>query len=367
MSSYPRITINNLAARLDFHYDTKSPLMIWGAPGSGKSQTFEQWAKAKAESLSLAFNDTRRDDFVMIDPAKTFALVDLRGSGLDPLDVRGGLHLNEQTRTLETFMNECLPNAEKMGHFGAIIFDELPECDPSILKPISNIIWDRACGPFVMPDGWGIFAAGNEPGQGSSAKRLPSQLNNRMGHVGVDPEPVVWAAHLKDVGGYLPLGYFVSGRPEIINTWASKDDVSFSTPRSLMAVSDVYQKVDDPDLRASLAAGYIGEGIVAEFEGFLTLINSGRMATWSDIQSRPFEAPIGQPGEDHGISLIYAAISNIQHHVKTKADMPAVMQYISRMPKEFQNVMMLCIMDKDKGLMDCEEVNQWRSNNPGAV
>ena len=370
MTQVPTITIDALPRRIKFHFNNpkKPALMIWSAPGTGKSDVSEQTGKELADDLSLHFNFVSPRS-VVTDWEKTFGYIDLRLSSCDPLDLKGGIYLDTDDMITRFLRASMLPDAKRHGKCGILILDELPEASPSTLVSASPLILNRRLGDnYHLPEDWLIIAAGNEQGQGASAKRLPSQINNRMGHCRIEPCEKVWADHLRSIDGDPRLAAWIQGNPEMINTWLNKDSIAFATPRSLVNASDVLELVtDDREFRESLVAGFIGTGPANELEGFLTLLAAGQMPTWDAIRNDPENAPFPVHGAQHAVSIMYAAMGLITRNVKTVGDMPSVMKYISRLPDEMQTTVMLDIKAHDEGLFDCRAVTEWRASHPTAI
>lgn len=370
MTDVPTIRINELSRRIKYHYHNpkKPALMIWSCPGTGKSDVSEQTAAELADDLGLHFNFVSPRS-VVEDWEKTFGYIDLRLSSCDPLDLKGGIYLDTDDMITRFLRASMLPDAKRHGKYGILILDELPEASPSTVVSASPVILNRRLGDnYHLPDDWLIIAAGNEQGQGASAKRLPSQINNRMGHCRIEPCEKVWADHLRSIDGDPRLAAWVQGNPEMINTWLNKDSIAFATPRSLVSASDVLKNVTgDNAFRESLIAGFIGNAAANELEGFLTLLAAGQMPTWDAIRNDPEHAPFPVQGAQHATSIMYAAMGLITRNVKSVTDMPNVIRYVERLPEEMQSTVMLDIKAHDPELMECRAVTEWRSRHPLAA
>mgnify|MGYP003627192758 CR=1 FL=1 len=368
MTQVPTVTIDKLEARIRFHREINTPLYIWGLPGTGKSQVIEQVGRKLAAEGGHDFNLVSAKE-VPADPDNTFAVLDLRMSGVDAFDLKGAMVPDLENRILTFLKLGLLPDEKRHGKYGILLLDEYAEAELSTIKGSSSLILDRKVSDnYFLPDGWLIVAASNEPGVGgASARKLPAHICNRFGHIRVEPSAKIWAEWLRSIGGSPILAAFINGRPELINSWV-KDAVAFSTPRSLANVNKVLQNVtEDRDLRESLVAGFIGTGPANELEGFITLFNSGQIPTWSSIRDNPTEAIVPHPGEKHATSILFMAVSLISKNVTSVDEIPNVIAYLERLPSELQDTALLDIKTQQPDLLECRAVTAWRSRNPHAV
>src|SRR5690606_25955626 len=110
----------------------KLSVMIWGAPGIGKSSIVAQ----VCESGKLDF-------------------IDLRLSQLAPTDLRGlPVPRDKQSAWLPP---EFLPTEGQ----GILFLDEINLAPPAMQGVAQQLILDRRVGSYVLPDDWFVWAAGN--------------------------------------------------------------------------------------------------------------------------------------------------------------------------------------------------------------
>jgi len=131
-------------------------LMIWGAPGIGKS--------------SIVSDISRRHDRQFID---------LRLSQLAPTDLRG-LPVAEDGMS-KWFPPEFLP----IDGQGVLFLDEINMAQPAMQGVAQQLILDRKVGNYVVPDDWFIWAAGNRKEDKAAVFQMPSSLANRFMHLEV--------------------------------------------------------------------------------------------------------------------------------------------------------------------------------------
>ena len=144
------------------------PLMVWGAPGLGKSSILRDVAR----EFGIGFIDVRLAQREQ---------VDIRGlpvSGPDGVKwlVASGLPRDPNSR-------------------GIILFDEITAADRSLQVAAYEFILDRRLGElYKVPDGWYICAAGNRTEDRAVAATMSSALANRFLHVEMQEDVESWIA-----------------------------------------------------------------------------------------------------------------------------------------------------------------------------
>ena len=144
------------------------PLMVWGAPGLGKSSILRDVAR----ELGIGFIDVR---LAQREP------VDIRGLPVPGPDGVKWLVASEWPRDPESR--------------GIILFDEITAADRSLQVAAYEFILDRRLGElYKVPDGWYICAAGNRTEDRAVAATMSSALANRFLHVEMQEDVESWIA-----------------------------------------------------------------------------------------------------------------------------------------------------------------------------
>src|SRR5262245_54487909 len=134
------------------------PLMIHGPVGVGKSDGVRQVA----------------DDI-------DFAVLDLRGSTIDPVDVRGLPVPNGPDGRVHFQPTALLPAP---GCAPTIVFlDELTRAPMMVQNALLELVLDRRVGEYALPDNCVCIAAGNSEADGGGTQRPNSALANRFSPV----------------------------------------------------------------------------------------------------------------------------------------------------------------------------------------
>ena len=212
-------------------HDIKISVMLWGAPGVGKSSVVAQVANAR----NLEF-------------------VDVRLSQLAPTDLRG-LPVPENGVS-RWFPPEFLPTSGQ----GVLFLDELNMAPPTMQGMAQQLILDRKVGSYVLPDGWFVWAAGNRKEDRASVFDMPAPLANRFLHLEVESDLESFKRYGLERNLSEQILAFLSFRPNLLHAMDSKHP-AWASPRSWEMASKL--------LKAGLEiAPVVGAGAQAEFDAF---------------------------------------------------------------------------------------------------
>ena len=270
------------------------PVMIWGAPGLGKSTVVRELA----QELKVGF-------------------IDVRLAQREPVDMRG-LPVPDQDSVKWLVSSEWPRDPESRG---IIMFDELTAADRTLQVASYEFILDRRLGDlYRVPRGWYILAAGNRIEDRAVACAMSSALANRFLHVEVKPDVesfIEWAVakHLHPA-----VVNFIRYRPALL---FSQQDIDLQrgwpSPRSWERVSTMLKIADATGRRAMLSyaiPGLVGEGAAAEFTAFYK--NMFSLQSNADLREMLItgeEIPIPKRPD-----LIYACCSAICYHLEVETD-----------------------------------------------
>ncbi len=235
------------------------PLMIWGAPGIGKSDC----VRSAAARLGLT-------------------LIDLRLSQLEPTDLRGiPLHDNGKVRWAPP---DELPNAERDGASGVLFLDEINAAIPSVAASAYQLILDRRLGAYHLPDGWSIVAAGNRLDDRGITYAMPAPLANRFMHIHLHADSTAWLdwAARHDITPLLQA--FIESEPEWLTRFVPEPETkAFPSPRSWVFAHRIIARrgLLDATTFAHIAAcvGLAGAAALQAFAGH-TAAQKTPLAAW---------------------------------------------------------------------------------------
>lgn len=212
----------------------KLSVMIWGAPGIGKSSIVAQ----VAQHHNLEF-------------------IDLRLSQLAPTDLRG-LPVAEEGIS-KWYPPEFLPH---QGH-GILFLDELNMAPPALQGVAQQLILDRRVGAYTLPETWFVWAAGNRKEDRAAVFEMPAPLANRFLHLQVEVDFDSFKRYALSTGIHEQILAFLSFRTTLLHK-LDPQEVAWCSPRTWMMASQLHQS------KLNIAPA-VGQAAAAEFTAFLKL------------------------------------------------------------------------------------------------
>ncbi len=257
-------TVTTTSDALGIAVAARVPVLLWGAPGTGKTATIRAMAAALGWPCETVIASIREpSDF----------------AGL-PIVVDGGV------RFAPPAWARRLAGAGR----GLLFLDELSTAPPAVQAALLRVVLERVVGDLALPDGVAIVAAANPPEQAADGWDLSAPLANRLCHLAWDIDPRVVADGL--AGGFaapavpeLPEGWeadqglaqalvgaFLQVRPALAcapPSDATSAGRGWPSPRTwemaarLWAASSAAGAASET--RSVLVAGAVGDGAAAEF------------------------------------------------------------------------------------------------------
>ena len=238
---------SELAATLKVLIDAKQPVMVRGSPGCGKSELAQQVA-----------DEGRR------------GYCDVRALLLDPVDVRGIPWRDSDNRT-RWAAPDFLPPSDSTDLW-LVNLEELPSAVPMVQAALFQLVRDRKCGEYELPEGASIMACGNREGDRGITHRMPTPLASRFVHLELKVDPSDWCEWGAANGIAPETLFFIQLRPELLDQFDPQSrDAAFACPRTWEFVSNVVKQRGslDPAAERALFRGAVGEAAAVEFSAFL--------------------------------------------------------------------------------------------------
>lgn len=222
------------------------PVMVWGAPGVGKSTAIRELT----ETLGIGF-------------------IDVRLAQREPVDMRG-LPVPEGDRVRWLVSSEWPRDPDSRG---IIIFDELTAADKTLQVAAYEFILDRRLGDlYKVPKNWYIVAAGNRTEDRAVACSMSSALANRFLHVEIAPQLKDFIAYGESHGMHPAVLGFLRFRPKLLFSQKQENlQRGWPSPRSWERVSTMLKIADRTGDKRSLQyiiPGLVGIGAATEFFGY---------------------------------------------------------------------------------------------------
>ena len=244
------------------------PVLLWGAPGTGKTSAIRAMAQAMGLPCETVIASIR-------EPSDFAGLPIVVGDGVRFAPPAWARRLAEAGR-------------------GLLFLDELSTAPPAVQAALLRVVLERAVGDLTLPDEVAVVAAANPPEQAADGWDLSAPLANRLCHLAwqTDPRSVAdglaggWAAPVVPV---LPDGWqaeeilsrglvaaFLHVRPALAcapPSDAASAGRGWPSPRTwemaarLMAAAGAAGAGDEA--RSALIRGAVGDGAGVEFLAWL--------------------------------------------------------------------------------------------------
>lgn len=319
-------------------------VMLWGAPGIGKSQAVRQLAKRIGENTG-----------------KQVVVTDVRLLLFNPIDLRGIPTANED-KTLAVWLKPQIFQMNASNKVINILFlDELSAAPQSVQAAAYQITLDRVVGEHKLPDNCIVIAAGNRTTDKSVAFKMPKALANRVLHIEVEGSFNSWKewAILNGINAKV-IGFLSFRRDYLMGFDSSSDDLAFATPRSWEMVSNLLNTVsDDVDKMYNMIAGLVGCGVAIEFRSWATVYN--QIPNIKDIFDG--KRPKMPTSADAMYAMISSMVAYAREHRNDMSKIANSIEYANMMPPDFSMVLMKDYMYLEKNykekLMRIPEFAKW--------
>ena len=236
-------------------YRSKTPAMVYGDPGMGKSTFIKSFAKDVAQSRGRQFvvwNTCSKEKKleVLNNAGKYFVLLDIRVAVMDPTDVQGIPDKIPDIEWVTTKKHDWIVFLSRPEADGILFLDEINQGNPAVLNAMMQVLLDRNFDGTPLSENIAIVAAGNLLGQGNLQPLKPN-LMDRFGIAGVlVVKPSEWIEYAKNTHINPWIINFVESNPKRFfyqtpgddKDW--QDDTKFVTPRTLERLSELLEDVE---------------------------------------------------------------------------------------------------------------------------
>lgn len=330
MQANKEVSIAQAAELAKIQLDAGDPVMLWGAPGVGKTDTAHQIGA-----------ETKRNVVVMH--------LNLR----EPVDMRGIPVPDPVTGTTRWYKPDELPQVARDGERGILFLDEINTCSQQMMAVAYSLVLERKVGEYTLPPGWVVMAAGNRMSDRAAVVRMSTALSNRFAHHDVRPDVEAWAdwANKNDIAPELVA--FIRLRRELLHVMPTNGQNTFPTPRSWARCSKYVHAPAEHRLR--LFASLVGDAYAAELDGFIDLYRS--MGSLADIIKAPTTAKL--PTEP---SARYAVCTGLAR-MATRENFAAIVTYAERLPRELQILIVHDITTRTPTLKNTPTYGKWAVKN----
>lgn len=314
----------------------KRPVFLWGKSGAGKSSLIAQ--VCEEQNLELR---------------------DVRLSQLDAIDLRGFPVPDMERKVTEWLPADFLP--KEGAPPGVLFLDECNGAKPAVGSASYQLILDRRLGNYVLPDHWGIIAAGNNADDRGVTHAMPAPLNNRFCHIDYEIDPDDWHLQARKDGVHANIRSYLRLKPGSLHVFDSAvNPRSFPTPRSWYFADQIYKSDQPQAVKHELIRGTIGEGAAAEFIGFCRDIAA--MPNMDSILMDPLKAKL--PGTQ---AVMHAVVTTLIDDKVTVSNFGRIMGYVKRLPTEIQVVFVRGAIAKNDDVCNSSEYMEWGLANQNFI
>ena len=340
-NGYSNIISKNLPVKLF------PSVMLWGAPGVGKSQAVRQIASEIEEKTG-----------------KKVVVTDVRLLLFNPIDLRGIPTANED-KTLAVWLRPKIFQMDESKDVVNILFlDEISSAPQSVQAAAYQITLDRVVGEHKLPENCIVISAGNRLTDKSVVYKMPKALSNRLMHIDVEGNFDSWKkwAILNGINEKI-IAFLDFRRDYLFGFDSSNDDLAFPTPRTWEMVSNILNYVDgDIDKSYGYIAGLVGSGVAIELRSY-TKVYAGLPDIDDIFSGKSCKVPTGT---DALYALCSSMVSYAREHRNDMDKIKNSIVYASTLPPDFSAMLLKDYMYIEKGyrekLLKLPEFCKWLSS-----
>jgi hypothetical protein len=225
-----------------------------------------------------------------------------------------------------------------------------------------QLVLDRALGDYRLPDGWSVLAAGNPASERGVSYSMPRPLLNRFLHLTLEPDLGEWCIWAGKAGIRPEIIAFLRFRTELLHDSTVRSGVNaWPTPRSWEMVSRAMDGIDARKANVTtdvyemllmhLIQGAVGDGVAAEFSGFLNLFHA--LPSIDEILLNPTGAPL--PSDPSAQIAIATALGRRI----TDSSIGKAKLYLERLPDELQVLSMRDALLRDRTIATTPEFTKF--------
>ena len=312
------------------------PIMIWGAPGQGKSAI----SKQAADYINYQYS---------VIHAGIYDRVDLVG-----------IPYVLDNRTYWA-MPSIFPEPDDLTP-AVINFEELTTAKQDVMSALMQLFLDNSYGTYNLPAAVSLIACGNRRRDRAGTNAMPTPLASRIVHFELETtlkDWIDWAFKNNvdpDIIFFLKFntGEFNNFDPD---TFHQSGDYTYACPRTWERLSDVKKlmPVETSDLAKKAYAGTVGKGASAAFGAYLRM--KADLPDPEQVLANPEHAFI--PADPSALTVLCSSLYAIS---EDPSRWPAVSEYAQRLnddhPEHSEFLVGQCIR-RDPTLKETSEFYDW--------
>ena len=264
------------------------PVMVWGAPGVGKSTI----VKSLAKEMGVGF-------------------VDVRLAQMESIDIRGLPLPDKDKHCVQWLPSSIFPTDNSKG--GIIFLDELSAAPKDVQVASYELILDRQLGGgdiYKVPSKWVIVAAGNRSCDRAVSTTMSSALANRMMHLEIEANAQDWGMWAVAHDIHPAVTGFIQFKPQLLMSIDDQNlERGFPTPRSWERVSEMCKILKNETLLRKAVYGLVGVSAGQQFMEFHKIAKE--LNNVYDMMINPSKKVVIPSRDD----LKYALTSAMVYHI----------------------------------------------------
>jgi len=293
--------------------------------------------------------------------AKEFDLkvIDLRLAQCDPTDLLGFPNTaNGRGRyvPMETFPIEG--DEVPKGYDGWLLFmDEFTSAPRGVQAAAYKLVLDRMVGTHHLHKKVAIVCAGNLETDGAIVEEMSTALESRLIHMEVTVDHIDWCEGWAMKNGIdHRITSFIKFKPGMLYTFSpDHTDCTYASPRTWEFANRLVKGKEIGIEDIPLLAGTISEGVAREFRTFTQIYSS--LPTLTQMMEQATTLPVPQEP-----SILFALTGSIAHNANDENAGP-LMDFVLRLPIEFQVVTLREMVRRSPALMNHKSVQAWITKN----
>lgn len=246
------------------------------------------------------------------------------------------------------------------GYNGWLLFlDEFNSASMAVMAAAYKLVLDRMVGSFHLHKNVAIVCAGNLETDNAIVQPMSTALQSRLVHLQLEADPTEWVNWASDNGIDHRITSFINFKPSNLYTFTpDHTDKTYASPRTWEFTDRILKVVSegDKDLLPMLA-GTLSEGVAREFLSFCKIHT--QIPQIPQIVANPDKAKV--PEEP---SMLYALTGAIGNNANDTNITP-LMEYVDRLPVEFQVVTLREVVRRNKALMGHATIQKWIAKSAG--
>ena len=329
-TNIPVVGMKRAAECVEASIITRTPLMLLGPPGVGKTALVKQ-AAAKHGMQFLALR------LVQIEA------VDLRGMPYPKKDESGNV----------VSMGFAVPELLPQDGTGVLFLDEFGQASHIVQNAASELLDERRCGDYRLPDGWVVVAASNRRGDRAASSEIPTHLRNRVFQVEIKPDYSEWRDWAVETNIDPRLIAFLGVRSELLHKF-DPDAQAFPSPRSWEYASRILQSGVPDEVQRTMVSGAVGWGAANEL--FQTIDRMINLPSLEDILKDPEGIALPKKASQT------MAMASLVTEGMTADNAAGAVRFLGRIAKETVRGKVSLALAKKPGLWDIPEVAEFAAS-----